>query len=81
MRNINLYYDDVSVFKHILIYSVVLNKCVWIILLLSQSQEIYIQHYFAAEYNVFGFRYTGMRNSYVGAIAEIGQHLQKISLC
>lgn len=65
--------------------------CVWIILLLSQS---HIQHNFAAkynvfgfrynfaaEYNVFGFRYTGIRNSYVAAIAAVGQHLQKISLC
>ena len=53
----------------------------WIILLLSQSQEICIQHDFAAEYNVFGFRYTGIRNSYVAAIAAVGQHLQKICLC
>ena len=47
MRNINLYYDNVSVFKLFLIYGV-LNKCVLIILLLLQSQEIYIQRDFAA---------------------------------
>jgi hypothetical protein len=81
IRNLNLYHENANIFKHVLIYSAVLCKCVWIILLLYQSQEIYLQHDCAAECNIFGFRCTGIRNCYVAAIAANGKRLEKMFLC